>query len=52
MDRNDLQFDPCHLGGPSGVAKKISMPMVHLAQTVHLSFAMINTVSKQTEAFF
>jgi hypothetical protein len=47
MDQNELPFDPHHLAGPSSAAKKISMPMV-LAQTVHLSDAEINTVSKQT----
>jgi hypothetical protein len=34
------------------VAIKISVPMVHSAQTVHLSCAKINTISKQTEASF
>jgi hypothetical protein len=52
MDQNELPFDPHHLGGPSGVAKKIFMPMVHLVQTEHLSCAEINTISKQTEAGF
>jgi hypothetical protein len=52
MDQNELPFDPCHLGGPSGAAKKISMPVVHSAQTVHLFGAKINTFSKQTEVSF
>jgi hypothetical protein len=50
--KNELPFDPRHLGGPSGAAKKIFMPVVHLAQTVHLFGAEINTFSKQTEASF
>jgi hypothetical protein len=37
MDRNELSFDQCHQKVPPGVPEKISMPMVHLAQTVHLS---------------
>jgi hypothetical protein len=46
MDQNELPFDPHHLGGPTSVAKKIFVPMVYLAQTVHLSDAEINIVSK------
>jgi hypothetical protein len=34
------------------VAKKISVPQVYLAQTMHLSDAEINSVSKQTKASF
>jgi hypothetical protein len=52
MDQNELQFDPRHLGGPLGAAKKIPMDVVHLAQTVHQSGVEINSVSKQTEASF
>jgi hypothetical protein len=52
MDQNELPFDLDHLGGPSSAAEKISMPKVHLAQTVHLSDAKINTMSMQTEARF
>jgi hypothetical protein len=48
MDQNELPLDTCHLGVPSGVPKMISMPMVYSAQTVHLSCAEINTISKQT----
>jgi hypothetical protein len=47
MYQNKLSFDPRHLGGPTGVAKKVSMPMVHSAQTVHLCWAKINTISKR-----
>ena len=32
--------------------KVISIPEVHSAQTVHLSFAKTNTISKQTETSF
>jgi hypothetical protein len=42
-EQNELTFDPCHRGGPSGATKKISMPMVHLAQTVLLSWPNVNT---------
>jgi hypothetical protein len=52
MDQNELPFDPHHLGGPPGAAKKISMPVVHSAQTVHLFGTEIYTFSKQTEASF
>jgi hypothetical protein len=47
MDRNELPLDPLHLGEPSGVPKMIYMPVVHLVQTVHLSYAEINTLTKQ-----
>jgi hypothetical protein len=36
MDRNELPFEPHHLGVPSGASKTISEAMVHLPQTVHL----------------
>jgi hypothetical protein len=52
MDQNELPFDPRHLGGPPGVSKKISMPVVHSAQTVHLFDAEIYTFSMQIEASF
>jgi hypothetical protein len=44
-----LLLEPHHLGVPSGVLKMISEPMVHFAQTVHLSCTDTNTVSKQTK---
>jgi hypothetical protein len=37
------------LGGPLGVAKKISMTVVYSAQIAHLPYAEINTVYKRTE---
>jgi hypothetical protein len=52
MDRNELLLDTHHQGVPSGVPKMISMSVVHLAQTMHLSSAEINTISKQTEQAF
>ena len=36
----------------SGVPKMIFMPEVHSAQTVHLSCAKTNTISKRTETSF
>jgi hypothetical protein len=35
-----------------GCVEKIYEPMVRSAQTVHLSYALINTTSKQTEMSF
>jgi hypothetical protein len=52
MDRNELPFEPRHLGVPSVASKMISEAMVHLAQTVHLSCAETITVSKCTETSF
>jgi hypothetical protein len=49
MDRNELPLNTRHLVVPSGVPKMISMPVAHLAQTVHPSNAEINTISKQTK---
>jgi hypothetical protein len=40
---------PRHLGAPLDVSKIISKPMVCLAQTMHLSCAETNTISKRTE---
>jgi hypothetical protein len=34
---NEIPFDPCHLGVPSGASKTIFEPMVRNVQTVHLS---------------
>jgi hypothetical protein len=48
MDPNELPLDPHHEGVPQGVPKMIFKPMVHSAQTVHLSCTEINTVSKWT----
>jgi hypothetical protein len=43
MDRNGIPHEPCHLAIPSGASKMISKPMVHSAQTVHLSCVKITT---------
>jgi hypothetical protein len=52
MDRNELPFEPRHLGVPSGASKKISEPMVRMAQTIHLSCTETNTISKRIEMRF
>ena len=40
---------PHHLGLPSSASKTISEPMVRSAQTVHLIYVKVSTISKQTE---
>jgi hypothetical protein len=50
--QTSFPFDLHHLGGPSCAALKISVPVVHSRQTMHLSVAVINTMSKWTEASF
>jgi hypothetical protein len=52
MDQNELSLDARHLGVPSGVSKMISKPVVHSAQTVHLSCAEIEAISKLIETRF
>jgi hypothetical protein len=52
MDRKELSLDQRHVGVPSGVPKMISMPMVHLLQTVHLSCAKFKTIFEQIEMSF
>jgi hypothetical protein len=52
MDRNEILHDPRHLGVPSGASKMISELTVHLAQTVHLSWNKISTISKRTKTSF
>jgi hypothetical protein len=49
MERNELPLDPRHVGVSSGASKKIFQPMLYSAQTMHLSYAKINTVSRQTK---
>jgi hypothetical protein len=51
-NRNELPFEPPHLGVPSGVSKTISEPMVHLAQIVQVSCTETNTISKRIETRF
>jgi hypothetical protein len=51
-DRTELLVEPRHIGVPSSVSKTISMPMICLVKTVHLSCTNINTVSKWTKMRF
>jgi hypothetical protein len=48
----ELPLDPRHLGVPSCASKMISKPMVHLVQTVLLSFTDTTTVFRRTELRF
>jgi hypothetical protein len=52
MDPNKLPVDQRHPEVPLGVTKKIFMPVLHSAQTVHLSCVEINTISKRSETSF
>jgi hypothetical protein len=52
MDQSEHPLKPRHLGVPSGAPKRISEPMVRLAQTVHLSCTDPNAISKRTEMRF
>jgi hypothetical protein len=47
MNRNELPFEPRHLGVPSGVSKTISEPMIHLTQIVQLSCTETNIILKK-----
>jgi hypothetical protein len=47
-----IPHGPRHHGVPSGASKMISEPMVHSAQTVHLSCVKTSTISKRTESIF
>jgi hypothetical protein len=49
MDRNELPLEPCHLGVPSVASKMIYELMVLLAQTVHLSWVKISSISARAE---
>jgi hypothetical protein len=49
MDWNKILHDQCHIGDTSSVSKIISDPMLHSAQTVHLSCVKVSTISKQTK---
>jgi hypothetical protein len=51
-DWNDPPLDTRHHRVPMGVPQNISMPMVHSAQTIHISSFEINTMSKQTKTSF
>jgi hypothetical protein len=52
MDRNEILHVPRHLVVPSGESKMISEPTVRSAQTVHLSWIKICTISKWTKTSF
>jgi hypothetical protein len=52
IDRNEISYDPRHLGVTSSVPKTILEPMVFLTQTVHLSCITSSTISKRTESSF
>ena len=49
---NELPLEPRHLGVPSGASEMISEPMVCSVQTMHLSCAETNIVSKRTKSRF
>jgi hypothetical protein len=49
MDWNEIPHDPGQLGVLSGVSKAIFEPVVHSAQTVHISYVKNSTISKRTE---
>jgi hypothetical protein len=45
-DRSEHSLEPRHLGVPLGACKRISKPLLRLAQTMHLSCTNTNAVSK------
>ena len=49
MHRIEITQDPHHLGVLSGPSKTISEPMVRSAQTVHLTYVKVSTITKRTE---
>jgi hypothetical protein len=49
MDQNKIPHDPHHLRVSSGASKMISEVVVRSAQTVHLSYIKVSTISNQTE---
>jgi len=51
-DRNEIPHEPLHQGVPSRVSKIVSLPMVHLAQTVYISCTENNTIPKEAEVRF
>jgi hypothetical protein len=48
----ETRFQMTHVTKEFDRAKVISKPMVHSAQTVHLSCIKISTISKQTKTSF
>jgi hypothetical protein len=51
-DRSVYPLEPRHLGVPPDASKKLSDPMVCLAQTMHLYCMDTNIVTKQAETRF
>jgi hypothetical protein len=51
-DRNELPLEPHHLDVSAGASKTITEPMVCLAQTMHLAWVKISTISKRTKTRF
>jgi hypothetical protein len=51
-ERNKLPVGIHYHGVPGGVPKVILLPVVDSSQTVHVSYAEINTISKWTEMSF
>ena len=45
----EIPQDPRHIGVQSGASKMISEPMVRSAQTVHLTYVKVSTISKRAE---
>jgi hypothetical protein len=52
MDRTELPLHSRHIEVPFGASKMIFEPVVHLVQTVRLSYVKINTISKQAQTSF
>jgi hypothetical protein len=51
-DQNEILHDPRHLVVPWGAPKMIYEPTGHSAQTMHLSWIKISTISKWIETSF
>jgi hypothetical protein len=52
MNQNEILHDPRHLVVLLGAPKMIYKPTVRSAQTVHLSWSKISTISEWTETSF
>jgi hypothetical protein len=52
MEWNELPLEPRNMGVPSGAFKIIFEPMIRLAQTVHLSWVNMSTISKWIKLSF
>jgi hypothetical protein len=51
-DRNEILYDPCHLGVQLVASKMVFEAMIRLVQTIDLSCIDTNTISKRTETRF